>query len=141
MRPRSGPSEPHVTYAALAQQYLDGVRRLCAAEGWTSYADATTAWRALTAPGCIVVVAIERDVVGFAQLQSDGIVHAHVSNIAVAASHRRQGIGRRLLEIAFERSGARYLDLVSTEGAHDFYRSFDHKEFSGFRLYPRKPTP
>ncbi len=129
-----------VTYATFAPQHLDGVMRLCAAEGWKSYEDAAVASQAFTAPGGIVVVAIEHIVVGFAQLQTDGAVHAHVSNVLVAPSHRRRGVGRRLLEIAFERSGARYLDLVSTEGAHDFYRSFDHREFPGFRIYPR-PAP
>lgn len=101
-----------------------------------SYAEPATALRALTAPGCIVVVATDQTVIGFAQVQSDGAVHAHLSNILVAPSHRRRGIGRRLVEHAFGRSRALYLDLVSTEGAHDFYRSFVHKEFPGFRIYP-----
>jgi hypothetical protein len=53
------------------------------------------------------------------------------------ASHRQCRVGHQLLEQAFARSGAQYLDLVSTEGADAFYRSFDHKEFRGFRLYPK----
>jgi ribosomal-protein-serine acetyltransferase len=137
-----------VTYETFEPQHLDGIMRLCAAEGWESYQDAAAALWALTAPGSIVVAAIDQTVVGFVQLQTDGVVHAHVSNVLVAPSHRRRGVGRRLLEAAFERSGARYLDLVSSEGAHDFYRSFEHKQFPGFRIYlppvrslPERDTP
>jgi ribosomal protein S18 acetylase RimI-like enzyme len=84
-------------------------------------------------------VAVENDVVvGFAQVQTDGVVQAHLTLIAVAANQRRRGIGRRLIEETFRRSGAQRIDLVSTEGADDFYRSFSHRSFPGFRIYPRR---
>jgi ribosomal protein S18 acetylase RimI-like enzyme len=126
-------------FESFESRYVSEIVRLCVTEGWISYADPAIALRALTAPGSIVVVAVEDrcTVVGFVQLQSDGVVHAHVSNILVAASHRQCRVGHQLLEQAFARSGAQYLDLVSTEGADAFYRSFDHKEFRGFRLYPK----
>ena len=128
-----------MTFEAFESRHLAEVVRLCVGEGWMSYADPAVALRALTAPGSIAFVAVEdrETVIGFVQLQSDGVVHAHVSNILIAAAHRQRGFGRRLLEHAFARSGAQYLDLVSTEGVDDFYRSFDHKEFRGFRLYPK----
>lgn len=55
---------------------------------------------------------------------------------AALEPRRRQGIARRLVTAAFEASGAQRLDLL-TDDAHDFYRSFDSKEKSGFRIYPR----
>jgi len=124
-------------FEAFEPRHAAEVVRLCVAEGWMSYADPAVALRAFTAPGSIVVVAVEDRgrVVGFVQLQTDRVVHAHVSNILVAAPHRRSRIGRQLLEHAFAESGAQYLDLVSTEGLDGFYRAFDHKEFRGFRLY------
>jgi len=39
-----------------------------------------------------------------------------------------------IVVVAFDRSGAKYVDLVSTEGSDDFYRAFDHQEFPGFRI-------
>ena len=83
----------------------------------------------------MVALAGER-VAGFVQLQSDGVIQAHLSLIAVGRDWRKQGIGRRLIELAFERSGAQRLDLVSTEDADAFYESFVHRRFPGFRLYP-----
>ena len=125
-------------YVTFKSRHLREIVRLCLDEGWASYADPTTAPQGLTAPGSVVMVAVNERVVGYVQLQTDGVVHAHVSNIVVAPSHRRQGIGHRLIECAFELSGAKYLDLVSTEGADAFYRSFDHKVFPGFRIYPHR---
>src|SRR5262249_22118489 len=62
---------------------------------------------------------------------------AHLTLIAVARASRRQGIGRRLIEEGFARAGGLRVDLVSTEGAHAFYRAFEHRRFPGFRLYPK----
>jgi len=128
-------------YVTLDRRHLGGVIRLCEAENWASYTAATEqTWQALTAPGSHTIVAVDDDlVVGFAQVQSDGMVQAHLSLIAVAPDQRRRGIGRRLVEEAFRRSGAQRIDLVSTEGADDFYRSFSHRSFPGFRIYPHRP--
>jgi GNAT superfamily N-acetyltransferase len=87
---------------------LLGVLSLCDAEDWPTFpAEPGRAHAVLTAPG--------------------------VS--AVSASHRRQGIGRALLEYAVPLTGAQRVDLV-TDAAEDFYRSFDHRTFAGFRICP-----
>jgi ribosomal protein S18 acetylase RimI-like enzyme len=80
--------------------------------------------------------------VGFTQMQSDGVVQAHLSLILVARDRRRQGIGTRLVSEAFARSGGKRVDLL-TEDAQEFYRSFAHKEQPGFRIYPdgKRPNP
>jgi ribosomal protein S18 acetylase RimI-like enzyme len=127
-----------LNYADFLREHLDGVVAICREEGWPSYAtDREITWRALTAPGVSAVVALEDSkVVGFAYLQSDGVIQAHLTLVAVARACRRKGIGRRPIEEAFARSGAQRIDLVSTEGADDFYRSFRHRAFPGFRIYP-----
>ena len=116
---------------------LRGVVALCEAEGWSSYyLDPERVHRVLTAPGVTAVVAREGDeVIGFASLQSDGEIQAHLSNIAVAHSYRRRGIARKLLEVAIGRAGGQRIDLV-TDNAVDFYASFTHKRQAGFRIYP-----
>ena len=80
---------------------LSGVLRLCEAEHWPSFPeDPARANRALTAPGVTTMVAMEdNQVVGFAQMQSDGEVQAHLSLIAVEKGFRRRGIARELTRL------------------------------------------
>ena len=127
-------------YRTVTRTDLAAIVALCAAEGWNSYtADPDLTWRVLTAPGVSTVVAVDADeIAGFAQMQSDGFIQAHLSLIAVAPRRRRQGIGRRLVEEAFARSGGKRVDLLSA-GGDDFYPSFEHPRLPGFRIYPDMP--
>lgn len=125
-------------YRPIQRRDLDGVLEICRTEGWLSYTtDPEIAWRAFTAPGVVTIVAVDGDggVAGFAQVQTDGVIQAHLSLIAVAKEYRRRGVGRRLLQEAFAASGAKRLDLV-TGTAKRFYESLPHRRLSGFRLYP-----
>jgi ribosomal protein S18 acetylase RimI-like enzyme len=116
---------------------LDAVIELCAAEGWESYtADAERTCRALSATGVITVVAVEGGkVCGFAQLLTDGAIRAYLANIAVAASRRGTGIGRRLISELFIQASPVYIDLLSTESAASFYDVLPHRRMPGYRLY------
>jgi len=129
--------DPRVEYREYAENDLPGIIALCVAEGWPSYPeDPARAHRALTAPGATAVVAVDDDqVVGFAHMLSDGEIQAFLSNIAVASTHRRQGIARRLVAVALERAGGLRVDLI-TETADAFYESLKHKRSSGYRIYP-----
>ena len=126
-------------YVDFAPEHLDAIIAICRAEGWPSYPeDPARALRALTAPGIRTVVAVrEGEVAGFATAGSDGEIQAYLILIGVAASHRRKGVGRRLVEEVHARTGARRMDLLSTEGADGFYASFPHaRKEPGFRIYP-----
>jgi hypothetical protein len=70
--------------ARFSPSQLDGVLRLCTAEGWPSFAaDPESAVRVLTAPGVTTVVALESgEVIGFAQLFSDGELQAYLATMA-----------------------------------------------------------
>ena len=130
-----------IKYEPISRESLPGVIGLLKPEGWASYtADADLTWKALTAPGVHTVVALDGErVVGVAQMLSDGQIASFLSIIIVHADYRRQGIGRRLIREAFTRTGAkRGVDLV-TDSADAFYRSFAHREFRGFRIYPEGP--
>jgi ribosomal protein S18 acetylase RimI-like enzyme len=116
---------------------LDGIVELCRAEEWPSFpADPPRAHRVLTAPGVTAVVARDGEtVIGFAYVQSDGEIQAHLSNIVVAEGHRRRGIARRMLQQAIEWAGGMRIDLI-TDSADDFYAALPHRRWSGFRIYP-----
>jgi ribosomal protein S18 acetylase RimI-like enzyme len=137
-------SESGTDYLRIAREHLNGIVRLCGIEEYPSYSqDAERTWRALTAPGVCTMVAVEDGrVVGFAQLQSDGLIQAHLSLVVIDRDRRRRCIGRRLIREALIRAGGQRIDLLSTEGADDFYSSFVHQCFQGFRIHPeRKPEP
>jgi ribosomal protein S18 acetylase RimI-like enzyme len=126
-----------VTVTRYEHAHLPGVLTLCEAEGWPSLpADPERAHAVLTAPGVTTVVALDGElVIGFAYLQSDGYIQAHLSMMAVHSDYRRKGIGRALLEYAAPLTGAQRVDLV-TDTADGFYSSFEHRRLSGFRIYP-----
>ena len=143
-------------------EHLSGVLSLCRAEGWSSYADhPDRAACALRAPGVICLVALQdraggagsrcagaerttsgqtlREVVGAVQLQTDGVIQAHLSLLVVARHARGRGIGRRLVTEALARSGALRMDLLSGETAAPFYEGLPHRRMPGYRIYPPSP--
>ncbi len=129
----------HIEYAPFeVEEHLSGVLALCEAAGWESFRQSSDlARRSLTAPGVCTMVALRgRDVIGFAQMQGDGVLQAHLSLIAVAEGFRREGVGRRLVEEAALRCGARRVDLISSRESEAFYESFAHRSRAGFRIYP-----
>ena len=83
-----------VEIVPFIEEPLDGVIRLCNAEGWPSFpGDPERAIRVLTAPGVTTVIALDDGaVVGFAELFSDGELQAFLANLAV--DKRFAGEGR-----------------------------------------------
>lgn len=122
----------------FTREHLDGVLRLCEAEGWPSFPeDPHQAVRALTAPGVTTIVAVDgATVMGFAQMFSDGELQAFLANLVVAASARRKGVGRALVVEALRLAGGQRVDLLGEEAATTFYESFRHVRKPGYRLYP-----
>jgi GNAT superfamily N-acetyltransferase len=127
--------------------HLSGILALCIAEGWMSFAaDPDRAHRVLTAPGVTTAVAVDGaggsgEVVGFAQMLSDGEIQAYLANLLVADSRRGQGIARSLLENAHARAGGERVSLLSEEGATGFYAALTHQRKPGFRIYPPFASP
>ena len=87
-------------------------------------------------PGVTTLVA-ERagELVGAVEVISDGEINWVVGAMIVAAAARNKGIGTRLLEAAFEASGAKRLDLQTEDDGPQFYRRFAGREMVAFRLY------
>jgi ribosomal protein S18 acetylase RimI-like enzyme len=118
----------------FARAHLDGLIALVAAEGWTQYSDdVERTFRALTAPGVTTLVAIAGGrVVGAIQVQSDGVIQAHVSMLLIDRSGRGVGLGSRLLREGLERAGGLQLDIrTRTEG---YYERLGATRSLGFRL-------
>lgn len=117
--------------------HAERVAAVCAALGWTSYADSEVVRKAFDAPGVTAFVAVDNmTVIGLAQVIGDGVVQGFLTLLGVVESHRRRGIARALVDATFLASGTQRLDLLSADGAESFYRTFVHKEIPGFRIYP-----
>ncbi len=127
-----------VRVTGFDSEHLSGVLRLCEREGWSMLpSDPERARLALAAPGVTTVVALgDGELVGFAQMLSDGQVQAYLANLVVASRLRGHGIARTLVQEAYARSGARRVDLLALEGSELFYRSFEHRTLPGYRIYP-----
>lgn len=132
--------KPEMSYESFdAASHLSGVLGICRDIEWDNFHyDPDLTRKSLTAPGVTTIVAVERDnVVGFAQIQGDGVgLQTHLSLLAVDEEWRRKGVARGLVEEGFRRLGAARMDLTSSDEALDFYRTFVHREQVGFRLYP-----
>jgi ribosomal protein S18 acetylase RimI-like enzyme len=118
----------------FARAHLDGLIALVAAEGWDEYtADVERTRRALIAPGVTTLVAIAGGrVVGAIQLQSDGLIQAHVSMLLIDRKWRGRRLGSRLLREGLERAGGLWLDVrTRTEG---YYERLGASRSLGFRL-------
>ena len=123
-----------VAIEPFARAHLDGLLALVAAEGWTEYADdAERTRRALTAPGATTLVALaDGRVVGAIQVQSDGVIQAHVSLLLIDPECRGQRLGSRLLGEGLERAGGLRLDIrTRTDG---YYERLGASRSLGFRL-------
>jgi ribosomal protein S18 acetylase RimI-like enzyme len=123
-----------VSIQPFARAHLDGLIRLVAAEGWAEYPDdPERTHRALSAPGVTTLVALAGgQVIGVIQVQSDGVIQAHVSMLLIAPEWHGHGIGSRLLREGFERAGGLHLDIrTRTEG---YYERLGASRSLGFRL-------
>jgi len=91
----------------------------------------------LCAPGVIALTAHDDgELVGVAELLTDGIVIAYLGLLVVARHARRRGVGRSLVGELFARCGLSRIDLLSEVDATAFYESLPHKVKPGYRIYP-----
>jgi ribosomal protein S18 acetylase RimI-like enzyme len=107
---------------------------LVAAEGWAEYMDdPERTYRALSARGVTTLVALaDGRVVGAIQVQSDGVIQAHVSMLLIDKGWRGRRLGFRLLREGLERAGGLRLDIrTRTEG---YYERLGASRSLGFRL-------
>ena len=137
---KSEEKSPSVIYEAFdAGSHLRGVVGICRSLEWANFGyDQDLTLKSLTAPGVTAITTVARDtgeVVGFAQIFSNGVFQAHLGLLAGDEKWRRRGVGRGLVEEAFARVGTRRMDLTSSDEGLKFYRSFEHREQVGFRIY------
>jgi ribosomal protein S18 acetylase RimI-like enzyme len=65
-------------------------------------------------------------IVGMARLLSDGVCNAYLLDVWTASSHRRQGIGSRMVRLLAEQVPGQHIGLQTADAA-DFYRALDFR--------------
>jgi ribosomal protein S18 acetylase RimI-like enzyme len=118
----------------FARAHLDGLIALIAAEGWTEYTEDTErTYRALSARGVTTLVAVaDGRVVGAIQVQSDGVIQAHVSMLLIDRDWRGRRLGSGLLREGLDRAGGLWVDVrTRTEG---YYERLGASRSLGYRL-------
>jgi ribosomal protein S18 acetylase RimI-like enzyme len=73
--------------------------------------------------------------VGALQVQSDGLIQAHVSMLLIAGNSRGVGLGSRLLRDGLERAGGVQLDVRTRTEGH--YERLGASRSLGFRVTRR----
>ncbi len=133
-RAKSGP-QGMFRIEPFSGAHVDGVVALCSAEGWPSWTREKVG-RAFSAPGVLALVALDGDeVVGVAELLTDGEVMSYLALLVVSQAARRRGVGRELIRHLFAQSGLSRMDLLSETDSTAFYESFPHKQKPGYRLH------
>ena len=77
-------------------------------------------------------------IVGCARGISDGCSDAYIQDVVVSPDHRRQGIGRMLIDClvsGLRSKGIDWIGLVGEPGTEKFYRSIGWQEKPGFTLW------
>jgi len=123
-----------LSITAFGREHLDGAIVLFAAEGWDEYSqDPERTYNALTAPGSTTLVALDgAEVAAIIQVQSDGLIQAHLSAILVGEQWRAAGLGRGLLREGLARAGGIQIDIRTR--AESYYRRLGATQSAGFRL-------
>lgn len=90
------------------------------------FSDAEWDWRALTDRHSLGWVTARRDgaLVGFVNVVWDGLVHAWIQDVTVAAAARRAGVGARLVGEAIDgarRAGCEWLHVDFDDELRPFY--------------------
>lgn len=92
--------------------------------------DALKAWENSN----ITLVALDGDIiVGLIRALTDGKITTYIAEIIVDTSYRGKGIGRALLDICHNLYPHARLDLLSTDGADEFYQRESFRTHMGFR--------
>ena len=90
--------------------------------------------------GCFV----EEQLIGYADVVSDGVADAYIRDLVVHPDHQRKGVGSRLLSLLVETvrdAGVRMVSTVFEPGLAAFYRRAGFHLVSGGMIDLGAPTP
>lgn len=109
---------------------LNGVFHLLSLNGWAHRVHDVESLQRLVSASQRNCVAVDGGkVVGFARAITDGLSNGYLSMVVVAETHRRQGVGRALVECVVESDPrVTWVLRAGRDGAREFFASL------GFRV-------
>ena len=110
------------------------IQMLYEKEGWMTFIkrkeESLKAWKSSS----ISLVAVDgEEIVGLVRALTDGEITTYIAEIIIDINYRGQGIGAALLNECHNLYPNTRLDLLSTEGADEFYERNDFRKITGFR--------
>lgn len=131
---------------ALHPSETDAARWLLMVNGWQHRVADAAEFEVMLARSPLVLVAVEDDgqVIGFLRAFSDGICNGYISMLVVADTHRRQGIGRALVQAAMgDDARMTWVLRAARPGVMGFYEriGFQRSDVAMERPGQRGPAP
>jgi len=122
-----------IHFKEIGSELLENIKDLYRGEGWTAYLnDDIRLKRAFDNSLYILGVFDNQELIGFIRCVGDGEHVVIIQDIIIDAEHKRQGLGRELMNLVFEKySSVRWIQLntdISDERANSFYRSLGMKK-------------
>jgi len=125
---------PSVDIQAFREEHFEALQALCQAEGWTSFVTRPDEALAAMQNSQVALVALwEGRVVGYLRAISDGFITTYLAEILVSQEARGKHIGKALLDVCHTMYPRTRIDLLSTESADGFYKSYGFRNYPGFR--------
>ncbi|EKD35724.1 MAG: GCN5-related N-acetyltransferase [uncultured bacterium] len=129
----------HCTFIQTpTEDQLRQIVALYRAEGWWSPYDEGRRQlipRLISGSHCFVVAEEEGRIVGIGRAISDGVSDAYIQDMVVLDAHRKQGIGRRILDTILERlrnDGLRWIGLIAEPGSSSLYQHAGFREITAW---------
>lgn len=107
----------------IRESEIEAARCLLVAAGWEDRVADLNEFHELLSRSSRSIVAIENgQVVGFLRALTDGMTNGYISMVVVAESHRRQGIGRALINAAMgQNRNMTWVLRAGRDGVSAFY--------------------
>jgi GNAT superfamily N-acetyltransferase len=119
---------------------LHRVHALLATHGWAHrIGDLQNLDRLISASQRAVVAVADDQVIGFARAITDGISNGYLSMLVVCEGHRRQGVGRALVEcLVGAESNITWVLRAEREGAAQFFAKLGFQVSTSAMERPRR---